>query len=184
MVYPHNNDLGDKKPENPSNDYTSFHAATNAEVLKIKNHYAAYTPSWVPTPKPNKVLPTSTIKMLDELIKETYLDKPWNSPQEKQDLYNKLYGKKPEPQPKLVEASKYNYTYYDPSPAPVPMKMQAAEIRFEIKGLFDKTYGANCHVVVPPEGLTEGELRVFLTNNFQRMTEKIISDVKKAKGIK
>jgi hypothetical protein len=160
MVYPHNNDLGDKKPANPN---AALQEAMTAELLKIKNHYAAYTPSWVPTPNKSGY----KMKILDELIKEAY-----------------LYPPEPEPQPKLVEASKYNYTYFDPSPAPVPMKMQAAEMRFEIKGLFDKTHGAQCHVIVPPEGLTEGELREFLFKNFQHITEKIISDVKKAKGIK
>ena len=174
MVYPHSNSIGKEKPPSPSK--LSVADMFNEEMKAIKSQVLGNMIDHMPMPVAAPKQYSKQQSIIDEMI--YYINQGLIN---KKEIYNQLYGKKPEP--KLVDGMDFS-AKYDPNPKPVPYTIKTGELRFEVKGLFEKTHGVHCTVPVPPEGLTETELRDFLFKNFQSMTEKIISDVKKAKGIK
>ena len=160
MVYPHNNDLGKNPPpkSKPSPDASFLHMIEK-DMEDIKAAMDQYKYPMIPH---------------------------WDTTIKKQAVYDQIMGKSSGAvfhhsvvyEPELIKGAKFDYWTLAKN-EPVSMPIKTGQLHFDISGLTDKTQGAIMQFMIPPEGMTESQLREFLMKHFQTVTEKIIDEIKK-----
>ncbi len=177
MVYPYNNDIGKKSPE-PAKNFYEF-TIHDGPPPKPNPLTLPQYPSWefLATNEPELSSYHSALDAEIDSIKHMMLGNPWNK---------SLADKLPVDTVLIPDKNKFAEKWgsnLGGNYQPMSHNLPHWRMRLTVDGMDSKKYGIEINSLLPPGDMTESMLRLHLQNQFKQMENKIIEDIKKAKGI-